>query len=85
MERKCPVAGNIKIILFFNFLSNRSARVQRTRNQIGVALSKMFMSVGWDVKWCPVSKITPSALKRPFHWISMKCKLVRAARETSKF
>ena len=28
------------------------------------------MSVGWDVKWCPVSRITtPLARKRPFHWI----------------
>lgn len=42
MERKFPGAGNIKIILFFNFLSNRSARVQRTRNQIGVALMIYF-------------------------------------------
>ena len=42
------------------------------------------MSVGWDVKWCPLSRITtPLARKRPFHWISMKSKLVRAARETS--
>ena len=42
-----------------------------------------FMSVGSDVKWCPVSKITtPLACKRPFHWISMKSRLVRAARET---
>ena len=45
----------------------------------------IFMSVGWDVKWCPVSRITPLARKRPFHWISMKSKLVRATRETSKF
>ena len=42
------------------------------------------MSVGWDVKWCSVSRITiPLARKRPFHWISMKSKLVRAARETN--
>ncbi|XP_022326531.2 uncharacterized protein LOC111126299 isoform X2 [Crassostrea virginica] len=39
------------------------------------------MSVGWDVKWCPVSRITtPLAHKRPFHWISMMSLLVRAAR-----
>ena len=31
-----------------------------------------FMSLGWDVKWCPVSKITQS-------------RLLRAARKTSKF
>ena len=44
------------------------------------------MSVRWDVKWCPMSRITtPLALKRQFHWISMKSRLVRAARETSKF
>ena len=44
------------------------------------------MSVGWDVKWCPLSRITtPLARKRPIHWISMKSRLVRAARETSKF
>ena len=43
------------------------------------------MSVGWDVKWCPVSRITtPLARKRPFRWISLKSRLVRAARETSK-
>ena len=41
------------------------------------------VSVGWDVKWCPVSRITtPLARKRPFHWISMKSRLVR---EISKF
>ena len=28
------------------------------------------MSVGWNVKWCPVSRITTLlARKRPFHWI----------------
>ena len=46
------------------------------------------MSVGWDVKWCPVSRITtPLARKRPFHWVSMKSRLelVRAARKPSKF
>ena len=41
------------------------------------------MSIGWDVKWRPVSSITTAlARKRPFHWISMKIRLVRAARET---
>ena len=44
------------------------------------------MSVGWDVKWCPLSRITtPLARKRPFHWISMESKLVRAAREPSTY
>ena len=44
----------------------------------------IFMSVRWDVKWCPVSRITRSmARKRPFHWISMKSRLVRAVRETN--
>ena len=43
------------------------------------------MSVERDVKWCPVSRITnPLALKKPFHWISMKIRLERADRETSK-
>ena len=29
------------------------------------------MSVGWDVKWCPVSRIkSPLARKKQFHWIS---------------
>ena len=41
------------------------------------------MSVGWDVKWCPVSRIT-IPLTRSFHWIMMKSRLMRAARETSK-
>ena len=42
----------------------------------------VLMSVGWDVKWCPVSRITtPLARKRPFRWISMKSRLVRAARK----
>ena len=40
------------------------------------------MSFGWDVKWCPMSKIT--ILGTQFHWISMESRLVRAARETSK-
>ena len=41
------------------------------------------MSVGWDVKWCPMSGITtPLARKRPFHW--MTSRLARAARKTSK-
>ena len=36
--------------------------------------------------WCPVSRITtPLTRKTPFLWISMKSRLVRAARETSKF
>ena len=44
------------------------------------------MSVRWDVKLFTVPRMTtPSARKRPFHWISKKSKLVRAARETSKF
>ena len=44
------------------------------------------MSVGRDVKWCPVSRITtPLARKRPFPLILMKSRLVRAASETSKF
>ena len=46
----------------------------------------IFMSVTWDVKWCSVSRITtPLSRKRPFHWISMKSRLVRAARETLNF
>ena len=37
---------------------------------------------GWDVKWCPVSRIrTLLARERPFHWISMKSRLLRAAWE----
>ena len=33
----------------------------------------LFMSVGWDVKWCPVSRITtPLARKRQFLWISRR-------------
>ena len=44
------------------------------------------MSVGWDFKWCPVSRITtPLARKRLFYWISMKSRLMKAARGTSKF
>ena len=39
------------------------------------------MSVGWDVKWCPVSRITtPLVRKKPL----LKSRLVRADRETSK-
>ena len=42
--------------------------------------------IRWDVKWCPVSRITtPLALKRPFQRISRKSRLVRAAWETSTF
>ena len=37
------------------------------------------MSVGWDVKWCAVLRIT-IPLARSF----LKSRLVRAARETSK-
>ena len=41
---------------------------------------------GLDVKWCHVSRITtPWHAKKPFHWISMKRRLVRAASEISKF
>ena len=51
-----------------------------------IPLSSSFCSVGWVVKWCPVSRITtPFARKRPFHWISIKIRLMRAAKETSKF
>ena len=35
--------------------------------------------------WCLVKDNTPLASKRPFLWISLKSRLVRAARETSKF
>ena len=43
----------------------------------------MFMSHRMGVQWCPVSRITTLlARKRPFHWISMKSRLVR---DTSKF
>ena len=46
----------------------------------------MLMFVGWDVEWCPRSRITTSlTYKRPFFWISMKSRLVRAATETSTF
>ena len=53
----------------------------------GLILAEIIlMSIGWDVKWWPVSRITtPLARKRSFHWISMKSRLVRAAKETSKF
>ena len=34
----------------------------------------LIMSVGWDVKWCPVSRITTT--------LARKSRLVRAARET---
>ena len=38
------------------------------------------------IKWCPLSRITtPLVRKRPFYWISMKSRLVRAARGISKF
>ena len=45
------------------------------------------MSVGRDVKWCPVSWITTHlARNRSFLWISLdEERLARAARETSKF
>ena len=44
------------------------------------------MSVGWDVEWCPLSRITTLlARKRLLHWVSKKSRLVRAARETSEF
>ena len=44
------------------------------------------MQVKWDVKWCPVSKMTtPYARKEPFHLISKKSRLMRDARESSKF
>ena len=41
----------------------------------------IFMSVGWYVKLCPVSRTTHLTRKRPFHWILMKSRLVRAANE----
>ena len=45
-----------------------------------IFLSSSFMSVGWDVKWCPVSRITTTwHAKERF----TESKLVRAARETS--
>ena len=46
----------------------------------------IFMSVGWDVKWCPVSRITtPLARKRPSHWISITSKLVRTPGKLQNF
>ena len=45
-----------------------------------------YVSVGWEVEWGPVSGIkNPLARKSPFHWISMKSRLVRAAREISTY
>ena len=43
------------------------------------------MSVEWDVKQCPVSRTTTLLTQRPFHWISMMIRLMRAAKGTSKF
>lgn len=44
------------------------------------------MSVGWDVKWCPVSSITaPFARRSLFLQILKKSKVVKATRETSTF
>ena len=41
------------------------------------------MSVGWDVQWFSVSRITTQlARKRLFRWISIKSRLMRAAKET---
>ena len=49
-------------------------------------LNYFVMSIAWDVKWCPVVRITiPLARQRPFLWISWKSRLVRAARKTSNF
>ena len=46
----------------------------------------ILMSVGWNVKWCPVSRIIATLTRiRPFPCISKKSRLVRASRETSKF
>ena len=46
--------------------------------------SYTFLSVGWDVKWCPVWRITTLlARQKRFHWISKKSRLESAARETS--
>ena len=44
----------------------------------------VYMPVGWDVKWCPMSRITTPLAQRSVYWILMKSRLVRAARETSK-
>ena len=38
----------------------------------GTYISCTFLSVGWDGKWCPLSRITPLARKRSFHRISMR-------------
>ena len=76
--------NSLPIALCYRYLS----RFLRYNIENEYPVSKTFtcMSVGWDVKWCPVSRITsPLARKRPFHWISMKSRLVRSARESSKF
>ena len=70
---------------FFCFLQSLKPR-NSENSAICIPLSSSFCSVGWDVKWCPVSRITtPFARRRPFHWISIKSRLMRAAKETSKF
>ena len=38
-------------------------------------LSFLFFVCRMDVKWCPWSRITSLARKRPFHWISRKNRL----------
>ena len=51
-----------------------------------VLFDVQLVSVVWVVKWCPMSRITtPLARKRPFHGISMKNRISKVARETSKF
>ena len=77
------------IIFVLFFIWNKTFRFWRSVTFGGrwlrLILLTLSMSVGWDVKWCPVSRITtPLARKRPFHWISMKSRFVRAARETLK-
>lgn len=45
-----------------------------------INLSKVLMSIGWDVKWCSVSKLTTN-----FHAKEIQTRFLRAVRELKAF
>ena len=73
----------IRIWVFF--LKSTSTSWIVMNNPLSICPFKSFFET-MSVRWCPVSRITtPFARKFTFHWILMKTRLVRTARETSKF
>ena len=83
-----------KVQMWLKYGKNGERILNKKNKVVGTGLltnyysSSLFMSVGWDVKWCPVSMITTPMItyrKGLFSWLSKKSRLMRTARELQNF